>query len=311
MSDQSLFGVGSNTYANIFTFMGLPLSRELSDSVDAVVMGVPYDLATSGRSGTRFGPTGIRQASAQLRWEQKRWPWNFALSERLHVIDYGDLCYEDGDSADMAALTTSEAARIACSGKTLLTFGGDHYISLPLLRGITQQHGQVALLHFDAHTDTEQSDAPFNHGSMFYQANNEGLIDPAHSIQVGIRTEYDCDSHEFEVLDAVWANDCSVEDIVARINARIGNRPVYLSFDIDCLDPAYAPGTGTPVCGGLTSDKALQIIRALQGLNIVAMDVMEVAPAYDHAEITSLAAATLALEMLYLLASNKRCGSVE
>ncbi|BFM15662.1 agmatinase [Maricurvus nonylphenolicus] len=304
MSASNLFGSDANTYANIFTYMGLPLSRDLSDQVDAVVMGVPYDLATSGRSGTRFGPTGIRQASAQLRWEEKRWPWQFSLADKLRVIDYGDLNFDDGDSNSMLELVTAEASNIMAAGKTLLTFGGDHFITLPLLRAAAKHHGPLALIHFDAHTDTEQSDLAYNHGSMFYHAPREALIVPENSIQVGIRTEYMDEDHGFDVVDAAWANNHSVEDIVDRIRARVGDRAVYLSFDIDCLDPAYAPGTGTPVVGGLTSDKALQILRALQGLNIVAMDLMEVAPAYDHAEITSLAGATLALEMLYVFAAN-------
>lgn len=303
MSASNLFGSDASTYANIFTYMGLPLSRDLTDQVDAVVMGVPYDLATSGRSGTRFGPTGIRQASAQLRWEEKRWPWQFSLGDKLRVIDYGDLNFDDGDSNSMLELVTAEASKIMAAGKTLLTFGGDHFITLPLLRAAAKHHGPLALIHFDAHTDTEKSDLAYNHGSMFYHAPNENLIDPVNSIQIGIRTEYEEEHHGFDVVDAAWANNHSVEEIVERIRARVGDNPVYLSFDIDCLDPAFAPGTGTPVAGGLTSDKALQIVRGLQGLNIVAMDLMEVAPAYDHAEITSLAGATLALDMLYMIAA--------
>ncbi len=299
------YGADSITYANIFTFMGLPLSRDLDKQVDAVVMGVPYDLATTGRSGTRYGPTGIRQASAQLRWEDKRWPWTFELADKLRVIDYGDLGFIDGDHGSMVATVTEEAGKIIQAGKIVLTLGGDHYISLPLLRAAANQHGKLALLHFDAHTDTSKEGGDYNHGSMFHLACNEGLIDPKQSIQVGIRTEYDYDSHEFPVLDGPWANAHSAAEIVERIREAVGDKPVYLTFDIDCLDPAYAPGTGTPVAGGLSTDKALQVIRGIQGLNIVAMDVMEVAPAYDHAELTSLAAATLALEMLYTVAASK------
>ncbi|NHO64923.1 agmatinase [Aestuariicella hydrocarbonica] len=301
-----MFGAESNTFSNIFTYLGLPLSRELAAELDAVVMGVPYDLATTGRSGTRFGPTGIRQASSQLRWEAKRFPWRFALSERFKVQDYGDLDFEEGNSDEMLALVQAHASRILAAGKKLVTLGGDHFISLPLLRAVHETHGQVALLHFDAHTDTEASDAKYNHGAMFYHADKEGLYDPAASVQVGIRTEYDYDTHPMTVLDASWVNNHSTEQVTERIKSVIGERPVYLSFDIDCLDPAFAPGTGTPVAGGLTSDRALQIIRSLGDLNIVGMDLMEVSPAYDHADVTSLAAATLVLEMLYLLASQKK-----
>lgn len=305
MPTSNLFGAESNTFSNIFTYLGLPLSRELAAELDAVVMGVPYDLATTGRSGTRFGPTGIRQASSQLRWEAKRFPWRFALSERFKVQDYGDLDFEEGNSDEMLALVQAHASRILAAGKKLVTLGGDHFISLPLLRAVHETYGQVALLHFDAHTDTEASDAKYNHGAMFYHADKEGLYDPAASVQVGIRTEYDYDTHTMTVLDASWVNNHSTEQVIERIKSVIGERPVYLSFDIDCLDPAFAPGTGTPVAGGLTSDRALQIIRSLGDLNIVGMDLMEVSPAYDHADVTSLAAATLVLEMLYLLASQK------
>ena len=305
VSNSHLLGKDSNTYANIFTFMGYPLSRDLNDMVDAVVMGVPYDLAVSARGGTRYGPTGIRQASSQLRWEHKRWPYTFALSERLKVIDYGDIDFDLGKHEQMVANVVEHAGKVMRAGKTLLTLGGDHYITLPLMRAVAKHHGKVALIHFDAHTDNETGFEGHYHGSMFHHAPIEGILDADKTIQIGIRTEYDYDNHPFEVLDGVWANTHSVDEIVQRIKDRVGDTPTYLSFDIDCLDPAYAPGTGTPVAGGLTSDKSLQIIRALKGLNIVAMDVMEVAPAYDHAEITSLAGATIALEMLHMIAASR------
>ncbi|MCR8921337.1 agmatinase [Dasania sp. GY-MA-18] len=304
-TNETLFGQGANTYANIFTYMGLPLSRDLNDEVDAVVMGVPYDLATTGRSGARFGPTGIRQASSQLRWEEKRWPWRFSLADKLKVIDYGDITFEDAYHESMIEEVVAAASHILTAGKTLLTLGGDHFITLPLLRAVHKVYGKVALVHFDAHTDNEQREEVINHGSMFHHAPIEGLIDSDKSVQVGIRTEYDYDNHPFTVLDAAWANTHSAEEIVAEIKKVVGDSPVYLSFDIDCLDPAYAPGTGTPVAGGISSDKAMQIIRALGDVNIVAMDLMEVAPAYDHADITALAGATLALEMLYMMAAKR------
>lgn len=308
MSTDSISGAGSNTYANIFSYMGVPLSRDLASKPDAVVLGVPYDLATSARAGARFGPNGIRQASAQLRWEEKRWPWGFSLADNLKLMDYGDLDFQGGNSEHMVEVVAEAAGRILAGDATLLTLGGDHFITLPLLRAASSHFGKLSLVHFDAHTDTEQSDLAYYHGAMFYHAPGEGLIDPARSVQVGIRTEYEVASHPFTVLDASWSNNHSAAEIAERIHRVVGDSPVYLSFDIDCLDPAFAPGTGTPVAGGLSTDKALQIIRALQGLNIVAMDMMEVAPAYDHAEITSLAAATLALDMLYLVAARRGAG---
>ncbi len=304
MSTDSIITGDNNTYANIFTYMGLPLSRELGDEVDAVVMGVPYDLATTGRSGTRFGPNGIRQASSILRWEKARWPWKFNLQDRLNIIDYGDITFEDGNHAEMTELVTETAAEIMAAGKMLLTLGGDHFITLPLLRAAHRVHGELAMVHFDAHADADD-DGEYNHGAMFFHAPREGLIDPAATVQIGIRTQYPYDIHEFTVIHGPEANDLPAAEIAAQIKAVVGDRKVYLTFDIDCLDPAYAPGTGTPVSGGLTSDKAMQIIRLLGELDIVAMDVMEVAPSYDHGDITSLAGATLALEMLYLAASRK------
>jgi agmatinase len=163
----------------------------------------------------------------------------------------------------------------------------------------------MALVHFDAHTDTYANGSKFDHGTMFFHAPNEGLIDPNHSVQIGIRTEFDRDNG-FTVLDAAQVNDRSVDDLLAQIKQIVGDMPVYLTFDIDCLDPAFAPGTGTPVIGGLTSDRALKLVRGMQSLNIVGMDVVEVAPAYDQSEITALAAATLGLEMLYLQAAKKQ-----
>ena len=293
-------------YANVFSYIGLPLSRDLTDdSIDAVVMGIPFDLGTSGRGGARSGPAGVRQASANLGWENRRWPWDFDLADRLKAIDYGDVDFTFGDGAEMLEKVEQYAARITGAGKTLVGIGGDHFVTLPLLRGTAKTHGKMALIHFDAHTDSYEDASELNHGCMFYRAPREGLIDPSHSIQVGIRTDYDRPSHEFEVIDAHTANEQSVADTVAAIRARVGDAPAYLTFDIDCLDPAFAPGTGTPVVGGLSSSRALRILQGIADLNIVGFDVVEVAPAYDQAQVTALAAATLALEFLHMRASRK------
>lgn len=292
-------------YANRFSYMGRPLSRNPVDA-DVFVIGLPYDLGTSGRSGTRSGPGGIRNASANLRWEKKRWPWNFNLFEKIRLADYGDLEFPTGNHDGLFDQVETHYGKLLAAGKTILSLGGDHFVTLPLLRAHHKQFGKLAMIHFDAHTDTyKENDAIYNHGSMFYHAPREGLIDADKSIQIGIRTEYSESRHEFEVISAAVANDLSVEAIIERIRQRVGDSPCYLTFDIDCLDPSYAPGTGTPVVGGLTSDRALKIIRGLQGTNLIGMDLVEVAPSYDHAEITSLAGATLGLEMLYVLASNR------
>ena len=292
-------------FANVYSYLGRPLTRD-PDAADVFVVGLPYDLGTSGRSGTRDGPRAIRAASSHLRWEEKRFPWDFRLADRLRVADYGDLEFPVGNHEALFASVAEHYGKLLAAGKTTLTFGGDHYITLPLLRAHAKKHGELALIHFDAHTDTYPMEgAEYFHGSMFYYAPREGLIDAGRSIQVGIRTEYSESEHEFEVISGAVANDLSADEIVSRIHARVGDLPCYLTFDIDCLDPAYAPGTGTPVSGGLTSDRALKIIRGLAGLNLVGMDLVEVAPCYDHADITSLAGATLGLEMLHALAASR------
>lgn len=304
MTDKTVPVDSLSLYSNIFSFMGLPLNRNLDDdSVNAVIMGVPYDLGTSGRAGTRGGPQAIRQASANMRWEEKRWPWDFALGQRLKAIDYGDVDFLFGDSEDMLQKTEEAAASITAAGKTLVSFGGDHFVALPLLRGHARTHGKLALIHFDAHTDSYEDAGKYNHGCMFYRAPREGLIDPAHSVQIGIRTDYDRARHEFEVIDAHRANEQPVDATVAAIRSRVGDRPAYLTFDIDCLDPAFAPGTGTPVVGGLSTSRAMRILQGIADLNIVGFDVVEVSPAYDHADITALAGASLALQFLYMRAS--------
>lgn len=307
MSDKNVPLDQPSFYSNVFSYLGLPLSRDLDDeSIGAVVMGVPYDLGTSGRAGTRMGPHGIRQASANLRWEEQRWPWDFCLAQRLKVIDYGDVDFTFGDSAEMLQKVEAHAAQITGAGKTLVGLGGDHFVTLPLLRGTVKTHGELALIHFDAHTDSYEDAGEYNHGCMFYRAPREGLIDASRSVQIGIRTDFDRSAHEFEVIDAHSANEQSVADTVAAIRARVGTAPAYLTFDIDCLDPAYAPGTGTPVVGGLSTSKVLRILEGIADLNIVGFDVVEVSPAYDHSEITSLAGATLALQFLHMRASRQQ-----
>ena len=299
------FTPSDSIFCNIFSYMGLPLSRD-HDDADVFVLGIPYDLATTGRAGTRSGPVAIRQASANLRWEEKRWPWQFAAFERIRVADYGDLELLTGNQQSLLDEVETHVGGLLNAGKKVLSFGGDHFVALPLLRAHAAHHGKLAMIHFDAHTDTYSDEgAEFDHGSMFYHAPKEGLIDPDKSVQIGIRTEYTVKVHPFKVIDAAEANDTPADKIVEQIKARVGDNdtPVYITFDIDCLDPAYAPGTGTPVVGGISSDKALKIIRGLRGLNIVGMDVVEVSPPYDHAEITALAGATIGLEMLYLIAS--------
>lgn len=287
------------------TFMEFPQVANLQQSnADVIVTGVPFDMATSGRPGARFGPTGVRQASAQLVWEGARWPWSFALDNHLKVEDSGNVSFKHGEPQTMVENLEAHISQILEGNKSALTFGGDHFITLPVLRAYAKKHGPVALIHFDAHTDTYDGGSKYDHGTLFHHAVVEGLVDTEHSLQIGIRTAYNRKRHPFEVLDAAWVGDNGPHATLERIHERVGDKKVYVSFDIDGLDPAFAPGTGTPVAAGISIDCALKVIRGLQGLNLVGMDVVEVAPAYDHAEITSLAGATLALEYLYVLAAN-------
>ncbi len=293
-------------YSRALSFLRRSHSRDLDDDkVDVVVTGAPFDLATSNRPGARFGPAGIRAASSNLAWEEKRWPWDFAVFDHLGVIDYGDLYFNYGEPETFIEKMQAHAGKVLAAGKTMLTLGGDHFIALPLVREHAKKYGPLSLLHFDAHTDTYSHGTRIDHGTMFFHAVKEGAIDPDRSVQVGIRTSYTRENHRFTVLDAAWVNQYGADAALKEILSVLGDHPTYLSFDIDGLDPAFAPGTGTPVCGGLSTDCALKIIRGLSGVNLVGMDLVEVAPAYDHAEITSLAAATLALEFLCVLASKK------
>lgn len=293
-------------YSNAMTFVRRPyVKNPVSADADVVVLGVPLDMATSGRPGARMGPDAIRRASVNLAWEGKKFPWDFNLFNDTKVIDAGDLVFDCGDAEDFTYRLEAATSEILKSGKTMLALGGDHFITLPILRAYAKYHGEMALIHFDAHTDTYANGSAYDHGTMFYHAPKEGLISAKHSIQIGIRTEYKQEGHGFNVINAMQANDLSVDEIVAQIRATIGDKPVYLTFDIDCLDPAFAPGTGTPVCGGLNSDKVLKIIRGLAGINLVGMDVVEVSPPYDQSEVTALAGATIALELLYVWATSK------
>ncbi|MEZ8140708.1 agmatinase [Enterovibrio norvegicus FF-33] len=291
-------------YSNPYSFLRLPMVNDPTETeADIVILGMPYDMATTGRSGARLGPDAVRRASVNLAWEGFRYPWPFDLRDRCNIVDAGDLVFTCGDSENFVAMATDAASQILASDKALLTLGGDHFVTLPLLRAHYAKYGQMALIHFDAHTDTYSQGSRYDHGTMFYHAPREGLIDPSSSIQIGIRTDYDKDNHAFNVICAEAAIDMSAEDIANHVKALVGNQPVYLTFDIDCLDPAFAPGTGTPVIGGMTSDKALRILRGLRGINLVGMDVVEVSPPFDHSEITALAGATIATELLHLWAS--------
>jgi agmatinase len=291
------------TYGGALSFLRRRYTRELT-GVDVVVSGIPYDGAVTHRPGARLGPRAIRAASVQLA-ELKAFSFGFDPFDTLAVTDWGD-CFIDPHHPE-TIITTIEnhIAAILTAGAIPLSLGGDHFVTYPILRAIAKRQGPVALLHFDAHCDTWDDDGHrFDHGSMMLRAKNEGLIDVAHSCQIGIRTHNDLD-HGFDILTAPWVHRNGTDAVIAAIRDRVGAQNVYLTFDIDCLDPAFAPGTGTPVPGGLTPAQALEIIRGLNGMDIVGADVVEVSPPYDVSEITALSAAHIAHDILCLMAIPK------
>jgi agmatinase len=287
------------------TFMRRPYQRDLT-GIDIASLGVPFDLAVCNRPGTRFGPRAIRQASRDMSSWSRQYPWGFNPFDYIRAADYGDVIYRYGNAEEMVEQTQACVADILRQGAQTLSLGGDHFVALPILREIAKVHGPVSLVHFDAHTDTEKNDNPYDHGCMFYRAVEEGLIDPDRSVQIGIRTDYDKENDRFTVIDSSEVHRIGNEDTVAKIKQIVKNHKAYLTFDIDALDPAFAPGTGTPVPGGLTSNQALEIMRGLKGIEFIGMDVVEVAPDYDHSEITALLAAQLALEYICLQAFSKK-----
>jgi agmatinase len=291
------------TYAGILSFMRRRLSRDLA-GVDAVVWGIPFDSAVTNRPGARFGPQAIRRASAILCGDPQ-YPFNADPFEHLAVIDWGDCTFDQGYPMEAAAAMRAQAEAILASGAFLLTLGGDHFVTWPMLAAHAARHGPLALVQFDAHQDTWDDDGGrIDHGSFVARAAKDGVIDVSRSIQVGIRTHApeDCG---IEILYGEDVGTLGVAGVVDRIKARVGDAKTYVTFDIDCLDPAFAPGTGTPVSGGLSSREALMILRRLGGLDIVGADIVEVAPAYDHADITAVAGSTVAQYYLGLLAERR------
>jgi len=294
-----------NRFSGVLSFMRRQYSKDLQGA-DVVVSGIPLDLGTSFRSGARLGPAAIRAASVQLN--EELYPWGYGPCEKLAVIDYGDCWLDVHNPHTIFNSIYQHAKSILASGATMLTMGGDHYVTYPLLKAHAEKFGApLSLIHFDAHCDTWADDEPdsLNHGTMFYKAVKDGLIDPATSVQVGIRTWND-DFMGIPILGADWVHEHGTAAVAQKIHDIVGKRPAYLTFDIDCLDPAFAPGTGTPVPGGLSSAQALAILRKLTDMNLIGMDVVEVAPAYDHAEITALSAAQIAAEMLCLLSEQRK-----
>ncbi len=291
------------THAGVLSFMRRMYTKSLNGA-DAVVWGIPFDAAVSNRPGARFGPQAIRRASAIFD-NDPQYPFERDLFENLSVIDYGDCLLDSGNHTKTPATIEREATKILKSDAFLLTLGGDHFITWPLLKAHAAKYGPLALVQFDAHQDTWFDDGKrIDHGSFVARAVRDGIIDPAQSIQIGIRTHApeDCG---IKIIYGHEVEDMSAAVIADEILKRTDGRKTFLTFDIDCLDPAFAPGTGTPVAGGPSSAKMLSILRKLTALDFVGADVVEVAPAYDHADITAIAGATIAMYYLGLLAEKK------
>lgn len=290
------------TYAGAQSFMRRRYTRDLA-GVDIAVTGVPFDQAVSHRSGTRMGPEGIRKASAENAWGPV-WPWNFDPFETLAVVDYGDCFFDWGSKEKFPETLERHAAEILQAGSEMVTLGGDHYISYPLLKAHAKKYGPLSLVHFDAHRDVEPDDGGrIDHGTMFSYAVKEGLIDPKKSVQIGIRTVFAGErTFGFRIVYADEVHDSTPGQIASIVEEVVGRNKAYLTFDIDCLDPGAAPGTGTPIPGGLSYHQAASIIRRLTNIDFVGMDMVEVSPPYDHAELTSLAASALIMEYICLRA---------
>lgn len=311
MLNQPQSGNEMPRFAGLPTMMRLPAANN-AQGLDAAFVGIPLDIGTSNRSGTRFGPRQIRQESVMLR------PYNMGTGaapfEQLQVADLGDIAtnpYNLADSVRRIELAYDQILRHDCIP---LTLGGDHTLTLPILRAVARKHGPVGLIHIDAHSDTndEMFGEKLAHGTTFRRAYEEGLLAPQRVVQIGLRgsgyAAQDFDWSRQQGFRVVPAEACwyrSLAPLMAEVREQMGQGAVYLSFDIDGLDPAFAPGTGTPEVGGLSVWQGLEIVRGCQGLNLVGADLVEVSPAYDSSGNTALLAANLLFEMLCVL-PNKR-----
>lgn len=298
----------SPRFVGVRTFLRLPFVTTWAD-VDVAVLGIPFDTGATFRVGARFGPAGVREASLLLR------PYNaaqeVAIFERISVVDGGDLLVAPGFIEDSYERIAAQLKSVLDAGVTPLVIGGDHSITLAELRAVAAMHGPVGLVQYDSHADTwdQYFGHRYTHGTPIRRAVEEGLIDPQRSIQVGLRGSlYDAADYTLstelgiQIVPALEVRERGLSAVATQVRTRLGDAPCFVTFDIDFLDPAYAPGTGTPEIGGFTTYEAQYLLRALHGARIVAADVVEVLPAYDHGQITALAGAGMLYELLSLLA---------
>lgn len=288
-----------NTFGGAVSFLRRRYTKDLSE-VDIAVTGVPFDQSVTNRPGTRLGPRAVREASTLQPFDPP-YGWDYDPFSELAIADYGDLAFDYARVSDFPDALTNHIRGILKTDTASVAIGGDHYISFPILKAYAEKYGPMALVHFDAHSDTWPDDDMdrIDHGTMFYKAVKLGLIDVERSVQIGIRTTND-DTLGITTLDARFVHENGPAATAKRIKEIVGDAPVYLTFDIDCLDPAFAPGTGTPVWGGLSSGQAAIILRDIAGINLKGGDIVEVSPPYDTSGATAVAAAHVAVEIISL-----------
>ena len=299
-------------FAGLATFARLPRIDEVAKA-DIAVVGIPFDAGTSFRPGARFGPAHIRESSRLLRpYNPAQDAFPFALAQ---VVDAGDIAVNPFSIDEAMVQITEGVDELLDQDIRLVTLGGDHTIAYPILKSLHKKHGPVTVIHFDAHLDTWDTyfGAPLTHGTPFRRASEEGLLDLESCLHVGIRGPLydksdllDDTKLGFQVVTSIDMDKLGIDAIVELVRKRVGNKPVYVSIDVDVLDPAFAPGTGTPEMGGFSSRELLALIRSLDAVNVIGADIVEVAPQYDHAQITGIAAAHLAYELITILARSKK-----
>lgn len=293
----------NRVYAGIPTFWRLPEARDVENK-DITVMGVPFDIGVTNRPGARFGPRSVREIS--LHDMKTHYPWSYDVKEKLDMIDYGDIGFEIGteQTNSMIDETYQHAKKIFDAGSKLLTIGGDHTIPYGMVRAAKEKYGKLSLLHIDSHQDTLESEGvKISHATFAHDLAEEGAIDAQSSVQAYIRTNMPND-FDYNIIYANEAMALGPEALADKVKSIIGDTPVYITFDIDSLDPAFAPGTGTPIIGGPSTQEMRLFLNHLTGINVVAADLVEVSPNYDSAQITALAGATIAKDLIYLMADN-------
>lgn len=294
-----------NAFGGATSFLRRLYTKDLTNA-ELAITGVPFDQAVTHRTGTRFGPRAIREVSTLQPYDPP-YGWGFDPLGEFAIVDYGDMAFDYAKVVDFPETLANHARKILATDTDMITLGGDHFITLPILKAHAEKYGPLRVIQFDAHSDLWQDDDfdRIDHGTMMYKAVKLGYVDAKNSVQIGIRTE--CDDYlGMNVIDAREVHELGPQAAAKKARAIVGDAPCYVTFDIDCLDPAFAPGTGTPVWGGLSSGQAAIILRDLAGINMVGGDVVEVSPPFDHANITAVAGAHVAMELICLWGFTRR-----